>query len=108
MGYSGVQYAFNNFYTELLSNGLPEQGAWRRYLDKIARLTQLSRNPNVENVDDPLLDVLRDKANYDIITSLLILETMLNDDDEGIAELGERVLNALMETGRQFKLPEVE
>ena len=99
-GYSGTEYAFNNFYSELLSGCLPEMGAWRRYLDKLARMAQLAYGGHIDDIGEPLTDVFRDRSNYDAIMSLLVLETMLNDD--AMKDQAQEMLDELMKDGKVF------
>jgi len=101
-GYSGKRYAFNNFYTQMLMGILPEQGAFIRYFDKVARMTQLAYHGHKDNLGEPLLDVFRDKANYDAIVSLLVLETMLNSPNPDVAGEAEKMLEDLIKEGREF------
>lgn len=99
-GYSGTEYAFNNFYSELISGGLPEGGAWRRYMDKLSRMQQLAYGGYEDDIGESLLDVFRDKSNYDAITSLLVLETMLNE--EPTYHLATELLVKLKAEGKLF------
>ena len=63
-------------------------------------MSQLAYGEYVDDINEPLTDIFRDRSNYDAIMSLLVLETMLNDD--AMKDQAQEMLDELMKDGKIF------